>query len=298
MNIIRCMSENLGDEAMIEECRDCFKVDFNFETEAGVDGAKACAEKFWTGGWADCQTEIGAMIPGNSESMEAVVKCFDARLEKQNQERCLKESESSDLQGKLTEGSVCIIDSWKYAFSYVKNSTMKRPRPAMGQNMRGRAMKMMIMRMKTLAHCEDANDGDSTKTNTCVQCFADAIPSRRPRARGGREADPAVIQAIATCSDTQLSPKYDECTALMKADTDKKTVHECYEKILAGSYVSDCITENSITTADPESLGKVVKCAVEDAFEWLAEKNPEAAEKFEKFLMKAFGDDEDSSEEE
>ena len=64
----------------------------------------------------------------------AVLQCFDETLEKANNDRCLKESQSTDVAGKLTDGSMCVMDSWKYGMAYVKNTTMdkgekgKRPR--------------------------------------------------------------------------------------------------------------------------------------------------------------------------
>ena len=53
----------------------------------------------------------------------AVSQCFDATLEKANKDRCLKESQSTDVAGKLTDSSMCVMDSWKYGMAYVKNAT-------------------------------------------------------------------------------------------------------------------------------------------------------------------------------
>ena len=53
----------------------------------------------------------------------AILQCFDNTLEKGNNERCLAQSASSDVTGKLTEGAMCVLESWKYGMEYVKNST-------------------------------------------------------------------------------------------------------------------------------------------------------------------------------
>ena len=53
----------------------------------------------------------------------AVLQCFDSTLEKGNNERCLAQSASSDVTGKLTDGAMCVLESWKYGMEYVKNST-------------------------------------------------------------------------------------------------------------------------------------------------------------------------------
>merc|ERR1719430_1430356 len=86
---------------------------------------------------------------------------------------------------------------------------------------------------------------------------------------------------------------YDECTALMQEGTDMKPVHECKRKVLVGNYVSDCIEENSITTADTESLSTVMECGIENAFEWVADKSPRAAQMFENFMERFGGSDKD-----
>ena len=47
----------------------------------------------------------------------------------------------------------------------------------------------------------------------------DAVkPTRRPRARGNFKA--AMKEAMVGCSEEYLQPRYDECTTLMRENTD------------------------------------------------------------------------------
>ena len=117
---------------------------------------------------AACGTEISAMAPANMESLEAVVGCFDDRLEKENAQRCLGEAKSSELQGQMTEATMCILDSWKWAMGVVKavNGGGKRPRGGRrggkGRG-KGKVMKKMVMRTLVDAHCDHASNGDAAK---------------------------------------------------------------------------------------------------------------------------------------
>merc|ERR1712226_1297722 len=85
-NILRCTAENFGNNQTIKDCIDCFSTEMDFSSQTGLDAAKACATQYWPKGVAACGTEISAMVPGNMETLEAVVGCFDDRLEKENAE--------------------------------------------------------------------------------------------------------------------------------------------------------------------------------------------------------------------
>ena len=66
----------------------------------------------------------------------AVLKCFDETLEKENNDRCIKESQSTDITEKLTDSSLCVLESWKYGMAYVKNATR-------GQGGRGKGSELL-----------------------------------------------------------------------------------------------------------------------------------------------------------
>jgi len=320
-NILRCTAENFGNNQTIKDCIDCFSAEMDFSSQAGLDAAKACATQYWPKGVAACGTEISAMVPGNMETLEAVVGCFDDRLEKENAERCLGEATSTEVDAKMTEATMCILDSWKWAMGVVKavnGAGKKSGRGGRGRGRgrgkgkgKGKAMKKMIMNTLMQAHCEHASNGDATKNAACEQCFKDAVPSKPLTGKGGRggrggrrrgkraakEKDPAILAAITACSKNHLAPEYDECTAIMEAGTDMKAAHKCYSKILLGNVVSDCIDEENVSTADADSLNEVVECGVKNVFEWLEEKNPKAAKMVGKFLKKMGADDDDDDDE-
>merc|ERR1712060_983305 len=114
-NILRCTAENFG----------------NNQT-------KACATQYWPKGVAACGTEISAMVPGNMETLEAVVGCFDDRLEKENAERCLGEATSTEVDAEMTEATMCILDSWKWAMGVVKAVNGAGKKSGRGGRGRGR----------------------------------------------------------------------------------------------------------------------------------------------------------------
>jgi len=294
--IIRCVAENPNDEANIQLCRDCFKAVSDLSTQEGLDEGKTCAEQYWPGQVAACPTEIAALVPGDKESMKNVMECLNEGLKTFKLETCLNEAEASDLEERLTEGSLCILDNWQFISSYLRNMTSRggRIQGRRGNSLGGllrRGKSRMMMKLMLSAHCEEANGEDDTKTESCVQCFTDAMTSSSPSRL--EEADPDLISALTSCSQNHLSPMYDECTALMQEGTDMKPVHECKRKVLVGNYVSDCIEENSITTADTESLSTVMECGIENAFEWVADKSPRAAQMFENFMERFGGSDKD-----
>jgi len=309
-NILRCTAENFGNNQTIKSCIECFSAEMDFTRQSGLDAAKTCATQYWPKGVAACGTEISAMAPGNMETLEAVVGCFDDRLEKENAERCLGEATSTELQGQMTEATMCILDSWKWAMGVVKsvNGGGKRPRGGRrggkGRG-KGKGMKKEIMKTLVAAHCEHASKGDATKEAACEQCFKDAVPRKSLTGKGGRggrggrgkraakEKDPAIMAAITACSKNHLAPDYDECTKIMEAGTDMKAAHKCYQKVLLGNVVSECIEEENVSTADADSLNSVVECGVENVFEWLQEKNPKAAKMLGGLLKKLGGDDDD-----
>jgi len=326
--IIRCLAENFEDDTKVKACIACFENDqVNMETQEGIDEAKKCANTYLPLGVAECPREIEALTPGDDEQVDEILECFDDRLEKANAERCLNGVETTDVEAALTKGSMCILDSWKDAYSYVKNVTRPRRRGGRRQGRgerfekaKGRRMKKIMMEMTVAAHCQLANKDDTTKEEECLQCFRDAVPSklgsqlgRRPRQghgqgmlsampreepgnRGRREADPHLQTALTRCSQNHLSPLYDDCTTLMETDkTDMKAAHDCHSNILIGNLVSQCVTENDIVTVDADSLNEVILCGTENAFIWMSERNPKAADMLGKFLER-MGDHDDHNE--
>merc|ERR1712106_550785 len=138
--IIRCMAENWQNgEQQIQACREGFKA--VEETDAGLTKAKACVAQFLQMEDKACSAQLSALKSFKDEEKGmAVLKCFDETLEKENNDRCIKESQSTDTTEKLTDSALCVLESWKYGMAYVKNATRgqggrgkgKRPRAGKG----------------------------------------------------------------------------------------------------------------------------------------------------------------------
>merc|ERR1711936_506718 len=148
----------------IKACIVLFSAEMDFSSQAGLDAAKACATQYWPKGVAACGTET-----------------------------------SAEVDAKMTEATMCILDSWKWAMGVVKavnGAGKKSGRGGRGRGRgrgkgkgKGKAMKKMIMNTLMQAHCEHASNGDATKNAACEQCFKDAVPSKPltgKRGRGGR----------------------------------------------------------------------------------------------------------------
>ena len=94
------------------------------------------------------------------------------------------------------------------------------------------------------------------------------------------------------CSQQFLTPKYDNCSALMADNgADKEQVFGCYMRVLVGDLVTECSAD--VSEATGETLGQVMDCGKENVMEFVKENaNPKMLEK----IGKMFGDDDDSDE--
>ena len=61
-----------------------------------------------------------------------VIECFEETLEAANYQRCIDESTSTEVNEVLTDGAMCVLQSWKFGHDYVKNVT-RSARPARGR---------------------------------------------------------------------------------------------------------------------------------------------------------------------
>ena len=61
-----------------------------------------------------------------------VIECFEETLEAANYQRCIDESSSTEVNDVLTDGAMCVLQSWKFGHDYVKNVT-RQTRPASGR---------------------------------------------------------------------------------------------------------------------------------------------------------------------
>jgi len=294
--ILRCMAENYkSGEEQIKACRDCFKEVGDPFSEEGLPKARECATSYLPLEVQACSALVEQLTPGDEDKAEELIECFDETLKNQNYERCLSETNSVDTSEKLTDGAMCVLESWKYSMEYVKNNTKKaggrfRGR-AGGSGGRGGGKKKMMMKMLSIAHCQNANSDDQTKQEECKTCFSSAARSgfRRPRSRSDAGAKELVKAAMLNCSQQYLSPKYDNCTAAMADNNaDKGQVFGCYIRVLVGDIVAECSTD--ISEANADTLDEVMDCGKETVGEFVKENaSPKMMEK----IAKMFGDKDD-----
>ena len=135
-------------EDTIKACRECFKgVGKNPLSEEGLPKAKQCTEQFLPIENEACASLIAELTPNDMEKGEIVfiwalslhfhsggevINCFDETLETANYQRCIEESASTEVNDVLTDGAMCVLQSWKFGHDYVKNVT-RQSRPAGGR---------------------------------------------------------------------------------------------------------------------------------------------------------------------
>merc|ERR1712227_1162776 len=167
-----------------------------------------------------------------------------------------------------------------------------RGRPGGRRGGRGGGKKKMMMKMLSVAHCQNANSDDQTKQEECKTCFSSAARSgfRRPRSGSDAGAKELVKAAMLNCSQQYLSPKYDNCTAAMADNNaDKGQVFGCYIRVLVGDIVAECSTD--ISEANADTLDEVMDCVKENA-------SPKMMEKIAKMFGDKDDDDDDDDDDE
>merc|ERR1712241_614927 len=285
--IIRCMAESYWSgkgEDTIKACRDCFKnVGKNPLSEEGLPKAKECTRQYLPKENEACATLIAELTPNDMEKGGEVIECFEETLEAANYQRCIDESSSTEVNDVLTDGAMCVLQSWKFGHDYVKNVT-RQTSPASGRFQgrrgrgrgRGKGKKGAFMKMLMVAHCETANDNDESSAE-CQKCFKKAVKNKR------RQTKADIKAAMADCSEKHLAPLDNKCTTMLKNEaSDKGATFKCYQRVLLSNLVTEC--SEGISEATAESLDTVMDCGKEKA-------NPRMLKK----LGEMFG--EDSSEE-
>merc|ERR1712110_1347066 len=294
--IIRCMAESFWSgkgEDNIEACRECFKnVGNNPLSEEGLPKAKECTQQYLPKENEACASLIAELTPNDMEKGGEVIDCFDETLEAANYQRCIDESTSTEVNEVLTDGAMCVLQSWKFGHDYVKNVT-RQVRPARGRFQgrrgrgrgRGKGKKGAFMKMMMIAHCETANDSEESSAE-CQKCFKKAVKNNRRQTKADMKA------AVADCSEKHLAPLYTKCTDMMRNEASEKgETFKCYQRVLLSTLVSEC--SEGISEATTESLDTVMDCGKEQVVEFVKEN---ASPRMMKKLGEMFG--EDSSEEE
>merc|ERR1719334_877818 len=106
--IFRCLAESSGDMAKVLQCRECFK-GVDPSSDNWLDKAKACVELHWPQAAQACSAEIAAMDARIEKTLLSSLECIDQRYETLMEERCLNNTVATDIQGRLTEGAICVM---------------------------------------------------------------------------------------------------------------------------------------------------------------------------------------------
>jgi len=294
--IIRCMAESYWSgkgEDTIKACRECFKdVGKNPLSEEGLPKAKECTRQYLPKENEACASLISELTPNDMEKGGEVIECFDETLEAANYQRCIEESTSTEVNEVLTDGAMCVLQSWKFGHDYVKNvTTQARPGRGRFQGRRGRGrgkgQKGAFMKMLMVAHCETANDNDESSAE-CQKCFKKAVKNKR------RQTKADIKAAMADCSEKHLAPLYNKCTTMLKNEaSDKGDTFKCYQRVLLSNLVSGC--SQGISEATTDSLDTVMECGKEQVMDFVKEN---ASPRMLKKLGEMFGDDDSSEEDE
>jgi len=306
--IMRCLAENWKkddgtegiNEKAINDCRDCFK-----GIKGSLSKAKECVAQHLPAENGNCTSQIDAFQSwDDKEKGMEVLDCFDKTLERMNNEECLAGTPNTeDVDEKLTDATMCIMESWKYGMTYVKKemkvqggkSKGRRPRKGKKHGKKG-GKKAMMMKLLTKAHCDLESEGDAAKTSECFKCFASAVKAGMKKGgRGKKEMSTEMVAELTKCGNKYLENKYSECNAMMEDSTvDKEEKHKCYMRVLIKNEVGKCrsgIEEVKDITSD--KLTDVLQCGKENAIEW-AKKN--ASPKEAKAIVDFLDDDDDDDE--
>jgi hypothetical protein len=308
--IIRCMAENWGhsekpNNAQIRNCTKCFK---NIKKSSDpLAKAKQCTTNFLPTLNEACDTQIAALTNiKDEEKVREIVECFDTTLETRNNQRCLDESKSTNTTEKLTQSTMCVLDSWKFAMAYVKKANRRKGRKGRKQEKEhAKKGKAVMMELLTKAHCDLANGEGTANTETCFTCFQDIKQAREDakklgNGRKGRKGkmSPEILAALTTCSSENLRDRYSHCTAMMGDKTaNKKDTHKCFMEVLISNEVSKCTSEDSSDAITTDVLSSVMDCGKKNILEWVKKNSPEVAEKIEAFLDDDDDDEDDEDDE-
>jgi len=309
--IMRCLAENWKNEdgtegineSAIQQCRDCFKDVGEPEDSNSLPKAKECVAKHLPFEHENCTSQIDAFQSWDDEEKgQEVIECFDDTLEDMNNDECLKQApDTQEVDEKLTDATMCVMESWKYGMAYVKKEMMgkggkgkgKRPRKGKKSGKKG-GKKAMVMKMLTKAHCDLESEGDATKSSACFKCFANAVKNNMGKGgRGKKEMSPGMASALADCGDSYLKNKYSECNKMMRnSEADKKETHKCYMRVLIKNEVGKCSGNvGNVNNITYETLGDILDCGKENVMDWVKKNaSPKVAKKIADFLD---DDDED-----
>jgi len=303
--IIRaCLSENWKEGRELKEnmedvmgCIKCFTEIEDYESQAGIDTAKACVSQHLPWEQEACQNELDALTLSNEESGEAVIECMEEWQYGALAEWCLTKTEATEAVEQLTDGTMCILESIKNVtqFSFYvhhMNDGNRRPKKFKKlQNGGGkdRLKNYVMKKLLPVAACDAANMDDQARLDECKQCFESVTRENHK------------TKAL-ECSNNFLMPYYQDCEESMNSlnenssKEEKKAVKKCYIRGVVKSVVMRVNPDGAEAT--PVKLLETFEEGHEYVMEWV-EKNarPEFAKRIIQFLDDDDDQDDDDDEE-
>jgi len=282
--ITNCIAENHKDGIeKIRGCLDCFEESGDPLSQEGLPKALECTKNFLPRVNADCAEPIAAMEPDNEELAVNALQCFAAVTQIMASEECLANGSSDNMVETLTDGVICLKDMHrnvsfqvnklfekeiKKDFEDFKKFIENKPKPKMPRR------DPMADQMATLIskrHCEIASSNEAEEI-ACLQCFEQTKPTVGVELPSKSD----YVKSLASCSAKHLSPKYDQCTSMMKEmsedpETKSKTMGKdiflCYMRVVTKNLVEQC--SNGMTETTPENLLTVMECGSYNVFDWI-----------------------------
>merc|ERR1712002_892 len=293
-----CLTENWKEDADFKQnmdnvmtCIKCFTKIEDYESQSGVDSAKACVSQHLPWEQEACQSELDALTADNEESGEAVIECMEDWQYMALSEWCLGRSESTESLEKLTDGTMCILESIKNVtlFSNYVNHMDGRRQPKKfkklqnGGGRKNNPLKNYVMhKLLPAATCEAANMDDQARLDECKQCF-ESVTKENHKTK------------VYECTSDFLMPYYQECEESMNSlnenssKEEKKDVKKCFFRGVIKSVVMRVSPD---TEATPENLLETFEEGHDFVIDWVQNNaRPEFAKKIIKFL-----DDDDEDE--
>jgi len=296
-----CAFEN-WDEAKADEvnleavggCLGCFEeVGEDPMSAEGIAKIKECIASGLPNINQACSNVISLVRTNEDETGEAVMDCIEENTLAAAGERCLSLSDSTDAVEKLTDSSICMLETHKnvtqlgmYMMAQKAGNTKLKNRQ--GKGGRGKQMLKGYVESKLLpaAYCYSANEGDDAKINSCKECFKNMNKEN-------------FLADAVKCSNDFLLPYYDTCHSELSALTNEnieaegEAVKKCYVRGVIKHVVADC--NPGSPAADLETLGSTLECGHEYVIDWI-QKN--ARPNIAKRLIKMIDEDDDDEDDE
>jgi len=268
-----CFTENWQNTDSMFKCIRCFHEVKDYESQDGLESAKACVSKYLPLENTACKSELDALNAEKAETGEAVIECMVGWQYVALSTFCIEQSQSTEAVEKLTDGSMCIIQGLKNVTKLSdlvhQNDVNRQPKKIQTN---GKSLKDYIFHnLLPKAACEAANENDQASIDGCKQCFASV--NRDNFRTNGFE-----------CINNFLMPYYQDCDESVKGldesapEDEQKDAWKCFIRGIVKSVVMRISPNSALAT--PENLLATFELGHEFVIDWVQiNARPEYAKK-------------------